>query len=528
MSTARLGSNNTSKTDVCILGAGMAGLTLARQLLQTDSSLSITLVEHRQFPAPLGAHKVGESTVEIAAHYLAENLCLKTHLERDHLPKFGLRLFVRGDEAIHNDLAQYDEIGVSKVLPIQTYQLDRGRFENYLATELINQGVDLRQNTTVRKIDLRPGKHRVTIRNDDQEQTICARYLVDASGRRAWLREQMSLTRKVRHTNNAVWFRTDARFELESWSADQSWRNRVSDTPRHLSTNHFTGPGYWLWLIPLAGDCTSVGLVFDPNKVEVSDVNKHENLLRWLSHEHPLIAEKLADHEPRDFHVLKDYAVNSEQLFSADGWMLSGDSGAFTDPFYSPGADFIAFANGFITELITKQEGAEKYQQFQNYYLRFFANTLSLYRGQYGGFGDRNLMVLKTIWDFTYYWGTLSRLFFTSKYADSTFMDANQAVLTQGAALNTKMQRKFRTMAKNTERVGGQGRFFDHHALPLFHTMKQDLLTPNLDNTSLDLQHAVGKLGQLSELTNDILARLDGGQDMPALDELGREAVFSS
>ena len=59
---------HTDNVDVCILGAGMAGLTLARQLQRRDRSLRIALVEHRQFPVPEATHKVGESTVEIAAH----------------------------------------------------------------------------------------------------------------------------------------------------------------------------------------------------------------------------------------------------------------------------------------------------------------------------------------------------------------------------------------------------------------------------------------------------------------------------
>ena len=74
------------KVDVCILGAGMAGLTLARQLQLTAPELSITLLEHRCFPAPEATYKVGESTVEIASHYLASTLGLREHLEECQLP----------------------------------------------------------------------------------------------------------------------------------------------------------------------------------------------------------------------------------------------------------------------------------------------------------------------------------------------------------------------------------------------------------------------------------------------------------
>lgn len=505
----------------------MAGLTLARQLQQRDPGLSIALVEHRQFPMPQAAHKVGESTVEIAAHYLSEQLGLKAHLAAEHLPKFGLRLFLRGSEPIADDLARYDEIGVSESLPIPTFQIDRGRLENHLATDVAARGAQLWHGATIRKVDVQPGCHRVQVRCNDEQRTIQARYLVDASGRRAWLRNQRQLTRRVRHANHAVWFRTGANFELDAWSGDTAWQTRCGGMSRRLSTNHFTGPGYWLWLIPLASDCTSVGLVFDPSRVPAAEVNQHDKLISWLRNEHPLIAEKLAGHAPMDFHVLKDYAVGCKQLFSAEGWMLSGDAGVFADPFYSPGADFIAFANGYITELITGNAKPDCWQQFQRYFQGFFSNTLSLYRGQYGGFGDRNLMVMKTLWDYSYYWGPLSRLFFSGRYVDTDFMEANQDVLLQAAKLNTGMQTKFRAIAKLAQRIGGEGRFFDHHKIPRFHTMKEELLLGDAGNAAADLQASVEMLQKLSVCLESQLQDLSCGGEMPPLEELGQWPVFA-
>ncbi len=520
-------ATRADQVDVCILGAGMAGLTLARQLLRRDPSLSIILLEHRQFPMPQAAHKVGESTVEIAAHYLAEQLDLKAHLRAEHLPKFGLRLFLRGDDPIAKDLAHYDELGVSEVLPIPTFQIDRGRLENHLATEVVGQGAEVRHGATVRKVDIDPGRHQVHVRCADQQSTIQARYLVDASGRRGWLRNQCQLARKARHANHAVWFRTDANFELDAWSDNAEWQGRCCGTARRLSTNHFTGPGYWLWLIPLASDCTSVGLVFDPAMVPTSEVNQHDKLLRWLSREHPLVAAQLVGHPPMDFHVLKDYAVGCKQVFSDQSWMLSGDAGVFADPFYSPGADFIAFANGYITELITGNGEAERWQQFQRYYLSFFSNTLSLYRGQYGGFGDRNLMVMKTLWDYTYYWGPLSQLFFSGRYLDTDFMEAQQPALLEAATLNSGMQSKFRTLATRQQRVGGQGRFFNHHKIPLFHRMKQALLCGASEEAGTQLCDAVETLRFLSADLQTLLQQLDEGADMPPLEEIGQWSVFA-
>src|SRR2546428_6566028 len=79
--------------DVAILGGGQAGLTLALQLKKTRPATSILVIEKQKHPVPEAAHKVGESTVEIAAHYLRDVLGLGEHLQRQQLNKFGLRMF---------------------------------------------------------------------------------------------------------------------------------------------------------------------------------------------------------------------------------------------------------------------------------------------------------------------------------------------------------------------------------------------------------------------------------------------------
>jgi len=462
---------------------------------------------------------VGESTVEIASHYLAEELGLRDHLESQQLPKFGLRMFLRGADKIPKDLARYDEIGASRVLPIPTYQLDRGRFENHLAECCVAQGVELIDNTTVRGLDLKPDAHQVKVRSQSGERTLGCRYLVDASGRRAWLRKGAELGRPARHNNHAVWFRVEGSLEIDQWSSASDWQARCHGDSRRFSTNHFTGPGYWLWLIPLASEATSVGLVFDPNFIDLSSVRKHDSLLKWLEGEHPLVAQQLAHRKPLDYHCLENYAVASSQVFSSDGWMTSGDSGVFSDPLYSPGGDFIALANGYITELIcTGAKDPAIYKGCEQLLLSFFTSTLSLYRGQYGGFGDRDLMVAKTLWDYTYYWGVLSKLYFSGQYTNLEFMSGQQSSFGQAAALNSGMQRSFRQIARKAQRVGGEGRFFDHHAVPVFHSMKEDLLNGSACDTATALASNVALLQSVSESVKKLLIDAEQGKSMPDLE----------
>src|SRR2546430_6765620 len=116
--------------DVAILGGGIAGLTLALQLKKSMPGLAITVVERQAHPVAEAAHKVGESSVELQAHYLRDVLGLGDHLESEQLRKFGLRMFFSCNG--NHDIARRVEYGQIEETPLPSYQLDRGPLENHL------------------------------------------------------------------------------------------------------------------------------------------------------------------------------------------------------------------------------------------------------------------------------------------------------------------------------------------------------------------------------------------------------------
>ncbi|WP_221896585.1 NAD(P)/FAD-dependent oxidoreductase [Bathymodiolus japonicus methanotrophic gill symbiont] len=155
--------------DLIIMGGGLSGLTLAIQLKRRINSLSILIAEKAFYPMPEAAHKVGESSVEIASFYFDEMLGLKAELDKE-LPKLGLRFFYSNKD--NKDIKQRIELGPSRYPFSKSYQLDRGRFENSLIKHGLKLGIDFKDNCKIKDISLGKNDHQVTLLHKQQEHII--------------------------------------------------------------------------------------------------------------------------------------------------------------------------------------------------------------------------------------------------------------------------------------------------------------------------------------------------------------------
>jgi len=406
--------------DVAILGGGIAGLTLALQLKKARPTIKIVIIERQKHPVPEAAHKVGESTVEILAHYLRDVLDLGEHLQKQQLNKFGLRMFFSHND--NRDITQRVELGHAVLPPhgVGTYQLDRGRLENALGCELPKQGIRFLDGWKVQRVELLPQQafHRLHLLQESREQEIRARWVVDASGRSSYLKRQLGLEKKWSHHANAVWFRLDYPINVNEWSADPAWQNRIFEGERALSTNHLMGHGYWVWLIRLASGSTSVGIVTDATIHHFEEMNRFERALNWLQVHEPQCAQVIAEHqaEIQDFRVMKDYSYNCEQVFSDERWCLTGEAAVALDPLYSSGGDLIAISNGMICDLIVHDLHGEDIEEraaiHNQIFLILTESWVGIYAQQYSLMGNAQIMTAKVIWDTAVYWAIPGLLYF--------------------------------------------------------------------------------------------------------------------
>ena len=103
---------------------------------------------------------------------------------------------------------------------------------------------------------------------------------------------------------------------------------------------------------------------------------------------------------------------------------------------------------------------------FQSMGQGFFDNTLALYTGQYGGWGDRVLMSAKLVWDYGYYWGVLSLLFYRNAMIDIPLMRELNPVLARVRQHNLAVQAAFRQRAAQRQVLPARGLFLDQYQVP--------------------------------------------------------------
>ncbi len=493
--------------DVVILGGGLAGLSLAYQLKLSQPELDVAVIEKQSFPRPEKTAKVGESTVEIGAHYLKHTLGLEQHFKDRHLRKYGLRCFFGQPQ---DDFSQQDELGVSQLFGIPAYQIDRGALENYLQGLVIEHGVDVFDNAVLDDLTIEQSNKSVSFSVQSEPTTLKSKWIVDTAGRQAILKNKLDLHRQTSHKGNALWFRIDRQVKLDDWSTNSQWHERIKEPKtRWLSTNHLMGPGYWVWIIPLDNGATSIGIVMDDQAFAEHDFSNYDSTFKWLSEYHPVCAQAIEGADVLDYVVINDYALDCKQMFSDEGWAMSGESGVFADPFYSPGSDFIALNNSFITELISKQYSGNDIRLdsrvYQSINQSFFDSTLSLYTGEYGGFGDRRMMSLKLVWDYAYYWGVLSLLFFKTSMIDIKLMRQLNPTLSIAQKLNTKVQSLFRERAKQRVSLPAQGLFLNQYEIPCLRFFNQQLDQCDALDAQTALQQNTEKLQHLAGFIEEML-----------------------
>jgi hypothetical protein len=262
-----------------------------------------------------------------------------------------------------------------------------------------------------------------------------------------------------------------------------------------------------------------VGIVADPRLHPLEAINSFDKAMDWLATYQPRLFDALDDKRAllQDFAFFRNVSYGCKQVFSGRRWALTGEAGLFLDPFYSPGSDFIAIANTYIADLVALDRAGRplgaKAQVYDQIFHSFYASTLALYTDQYAIFGDPEVLPVKVIWDYSYYWGVLSQFFFQRRLTDLAALGALRDELALCQKLNLAVQDFLRAWslvsAKRNPPV-----MLDQASLPWFAELNR-----SLNDTLDDLQfrdRIRASTAQLCRLAEEMLRRALA--DHPRLD----------
>lgn len=394
-----------SRYDVVILGGAFSGAAAAILLRREAPELRVLIVEKAEaFDA-----KVGEATTEMSAMFITRRLAMWHHLEAEHLPKEGLRYWFTNDKVTGH--ANATEAGGFLRSSVPSFQLRRDVLDEYLLATAVAEGAELLRPAKATDVELHAFDNRITIEADGGTREVRCRWVLDATGRVNFIGRRLGLIDRVdEHPTAAMWCRWKNVRNIDDLAARQGALATRNISARRLSTNHYMGFGYWIWVIPLGNGETSIGVVFDKRLVDLHrSKSRAEDFTAFLK-AIPSLAELLAGATPRldDLRFYSQLPYVARQ-YMGNGWALLGDAAAFLDPYYSPGLDHAAFSVEATVAIVREHLGGgdvaakitEHNEAFVRSYHRFFN---AAYRDKYYYMGEADLLAASFILDTAHYY----------------------------------------------------------------------------------------------------------------------------
>ncbi|MCK6648246.1 MAG: FAD-dependent oxidoreductase [Bacteroidia bacterium] len=355
---------NTENTDVLVIGAGPSG-SIAASLINKQG-FKVKIVEKEKFPRFV----IGESLLPRVMDHLEEAGLLEAVKKAGFQEKFGAK-FVRGEEICDFNFSNQFTDGWK-----WTWQVQRGQFDQLIASEVEKMGVPIEYQTTVTNIEFNGSNSTTTVVDKDgNKKQIKARYIVDASGYGRVIPRMFGLDKPSGFEPRKTHF-THLKDLKRPEGIDG---NRITVVIHQQRT--------WIWIIPFSNGVTSVGFVADPEFFLDHPENPTERMRSIIATD-PNTKERFADaemmFEPR---TIEGYAISTKQLFG-DGFVLCGNATEFLDPVFSSGVTFAMESGAKAAKLVCEQLKGNSVDWQKEYtdYMMQGINTFRTYvAGWYNG-----------------------------------------------------------------------------------------------------------------------------------------------
>jgi FADH2 O2-dependent halogenase len=351
---------------VGIVGGGPAGASMAAYLAK--AGVKCVVFESELFPRP----HVGESLVPSSTRVFKEIDFLEQMEEHRFVHKYGAvwtaasnfkaySVDFHGLTADCRADVRFDERAQPGVDQNYTYHVDRAKFDLALLQHAHKLGATVYSGVRVKSVDLSDRKRpRVNFSMGNRETAVGVRVVVDASGRRTFLGNQLKF-----RVPDPVFDQYAIYTYFEDFDRAALCNGTKGD---HIFIHFLPVTNTWVWQIPISESVTSIGVVTQKRHFANSRASRETFFWESLATRPELLAAlKKARHVPPFFEE-GDYSYAMKQI-CGDGFVLIGDAARFVDPIFSTGVSIALNSARFASKDIIDalQNGGMKKESFKRY-----------------------------------------------------------------------------------------------------------------------------------------------------------------